>query len=187
MQLDLTGVPGVPAQFARAFYFDVDQWDGFPNKRAELLGKLAGVQNLIALSGDIHGTFAGNESATSSKIALLTAPAISSQTVGEEVGAAVTTFSPDPAFQPPDGAVYVALVSHLPQLFQASTGGAIKFVDTSSHGFLQLSVEEAQIRATFVLIPASEVTIGLHQAARGSAAGQGQRAELGVAGGAITS
>ncbi len=51
MQLDLTHVPGVPAQFARNFYFDVDQWDGFPNKRAELYARLAGVQNLIALSG----------------------------------------------------------------------------------------------------------------------------------------
>ena len=47
--------------------------------------------------------------------------AISSQTVGEEVGAAVTTFSPDPAFQP-GGAIYEALVNGLPQLFQASTG-----------------------------------------------------------------
>ncbi|HSP19527.1 MAG TPA: alkaline phosphatase D family protein [Myxococcaceae bacterium] len=44
----------VPPQFARNFYFDVDQWDGFPHKRAELLAQLSTVQNLIALSGDIH-------------------------------------------------------------------------------------------------------------------------------------
>ncbi len=187
MQLDLTGVQGVPAQFARAFYFDVDQWDGFPNKRAELLGKLAGVQNLVALSGDIHGSFAGNESASSSKIALLTAPAISSQTVGEEVGAAVTTFSTDPAFQPPDGAVYVALVSNLPQLFQASTGGAIKFVDTSSHGFLQVSVQGSQIQATFVLIPATEVTKDYTKQPAGSLEAQVKRVELSISNGAITS
>lgn len=186
MQLDLSGVPGVPEQFARAFYFDVDQWDGFPNKRAELLGKLAGVQNLVALSGDIHGTFAGNESATSSKIALLTAPAISSQTVGEEVGAAVTTFSSDPAFQP-GGAVYEALVNNLPQLFQAGTGGAIKFVDTSSHGYLQISVTEPQIQATFVLIPASQVTVDYSKQPAGALETNVTRVQLGIAGGAITS
>jgi len=186
MQLDLTGVPGVPAQFARAFYFDVDQWDGFPNKRAELLGKLARVQNLVALSGDIHGTFAGNESATSSKIALLTAPAISSQTVGEEVGAAVTTFSSDPAFQP-GGAVYDALVNNLPQLFQLSTGGAIKFVDTSSHGYLQVNVAQPQIQATFVLIPATEVTKDYTKQPAGALEAQVTRVELTVANGAITS
>jgi len=185
MQLNLTGIPGVPAQFARAFYFDVDQWDGFPNKRAELLARLAGVPNLVALSGDIHGTFAGNETAASPKIALLTAPAISSQTVGEEVGAAVTTFSSDAAFQP-GGAVYEALVNNLPLLFQASTGGAIKFVDTSSHGFLKLGVEEAQIRASFVLIPASEVTVDYSKQPAGALQDKVTVVELGVAGGAIT-
>ena len=186
MQLDLTGIPGVPPEFARAFYFDVDQWDGFPNKRAELLARLAGVQNLVALSGDIHGTFAGNESATSPKIALLTAPAISSQTVGEEVGAAVTTFSPDPAFQP-GGAVYEALVNGLPQLFQASTGGAIKFVDTSSHGFLRLNVGQSQIRAIFSLIPTSEVTVDYSKQPAGALQAKVTLVEFGVAGGAITS
>ncbi|HET6981813.1 MAG TPA: alkaline phosphatase D family protein [Myxococcaceae bacterium] len=162
MQLNLTGIPGVPAQFARSFYFDVDQWDGFPNKRAELLARLAGVQNLIALSGDIHGSFAGNETASSPKIALLTAPAISSQTVGEEVGAAVTTFSSDPAFQP-GGAVYEALVNGLPQLFQLATGGALKFVSTSEHGFLTVAVDADKARCIFSLIPASEVTVDYSQ------------------------
>jgi alkaline phosphatase D len=158
MQLNLTGVAGVPAQFARAFYFDVDQWDGFPNKRAELLARLAGVQNLIALSGDIHGSFAGNETASSPKVALLTAPAISSGTVGESVASAVTTFSSDPAFQP-GGAVYEALVKGLPQLFMLSTGGALKFVSTDEHGFLTVALDDAKARATFSLIPASEVTV----------------------------
>src|SRR5262249_21069228 len=157
MQLNLTGIPGVPATFQRAFYFDVDQWDGFPNKRAELLARLAGVQNLIALSGDIHGSFAGNETAASPKIALLTAPAISSQTVGEEVGVAVTTFSTDPAFQP-GGAVYEALVNGLPQLFRAATGGALKLVDTSSHGFLTVAVDATKALATFPFLPPVHAT-----------------------------
>src|SRR5215813_6425503 len=89
MQLDLTHVPGVPAQFARNFYFDVDQWDGFPNKRAELYARLAGIQNLIALSGDIHGAFAGNEKVGAAqdppKFALLTSPAISSQATSQQL------------------------------------------------------------------------------------------------------
>jgi alkaline phosphatase D len=185
MQLNLTGVPGVPPQFARAFYFDVDQWDGFPNKRAELLGRLAGVQNLIALSGDIHGTFAGNEKVSSPKFALLTAPAISSQTVGEEVGAAVTTFSPDPAFQP-GGAVYEALVNGLPQLFQASTGGALKFVDTSSHGFLTVAVDGSSARATFTLIPGSEVTVDYSRQPAGALQEKVTTVTFDVVGGQLT-
>ena len=158
MQLNLTGATGVPAQFARNFYFDVEQWDGFPNKRAELFAQLSGVSNLIGLSGDIHASFAGNEKPSGGKIALLTSPAISSQTMGQQVGAAVTTFSSDPAFQP-GGAVYNALVTLLPQILQASSGGAVKFVNTSAHGYLTLAVDAAKARATFTLIPQSEVTV----------------------------
>ena len=185
MQLNLTGIPGVPAQFARAFYFDVDQWDGFPNKRAELLARLSGVQNLIGLSGDIHGAFAGNEKASSPKLALLTAPAISSQTVGEEVGAAVTTFSSDPAFQP-GGAVYEALVNGLPQLFQASTGGALKFVSTAAHGFLTVAFDATRARATFTLIPSSEVTVDYSGQPSGALQAKLTTVEFDVAGGQLT-
>ena len=159
MQLDLTAVQGVPAQFKRNFYFDVDQWDGFPNKRAQLYASLASVQNLHFLSGDIHAAFAANESPQSPRFTLLTSPAISSQAVGEELGEAVAAFEPgDPAFQP-GGAIYNALVNGLPQLLTASTGGAIKYVDTASHGFLTLELGQDKARATFTLIPQSEVTV----------------------------
>jgi len=186
MQLDLTHLPGVPVQFARNFYFDVDQWDGFPNKRAELYAKLSGVQNLIALSGDIHGSFAGNEKASAPKIALLTSPAISSQTLGEEVGSAVTTFSSDPAFQP-GGAVYNALVGGLPLLLQASTGGAIKFVNTDAHGFLTLAFDGSKARATFSLIPASEVTVDYSKQPASALQAKVNTVAFDVAGGQLTS
>ena len=166
MQLDLTHVPGVPAQFARNFYFDVDQWDGFPNKRAELYARLAGVQNLIALSGDIHGAFAGNEKVGTAqdppKFALLTSPAISSQSLSEELGLAVQAFSSDPAFQP-GGAIYEALVNGLGPLLTASTGGAIKYVDPSSHGFLDIAFGPDKATATFHTIPATEVATDYSQ------------------------
>ena len=187
MQLNLTGIPGVPPEFARAFYFDVDQWDGFPNKRAELLARLAGVQNLVALSGDIHGTFAGNESATSPKIALLTAPAISSQTVGEEVGAAVTTFSPDPAFQP-GGAVYRGAR----QRAAASVPGEHRRSHQVRRHVLP-RLPQAQRRAVpdprdvFALIPASEVTVDYSKQPAGALQAKVTLVEFGVAGGAITS
>ncbi len=185
MQLNLTNVPNVPAQFAQNFYFDVDQWDGFPNKRAELLAQLSSVQNLIALSGDIHGSFAGNEKPSAPKIAFLTSPAISSQTVGEEVGAAVTTFSSDPAFQP-GGSIYNALVTFLPQLLQGSTGGAMKFVNTSSHGFLTLGFDAAKVRATFTLIPASEVTVDYSKQAAGALQAKVSTQAFDIAGGVLT-
>ena len=37
-------------------FFDLDQWDGYPAERAEILGAIrdAGVRNFVALSGDAH-------------------------------------------------------------------------------------------------------------------------------------
>src|SRR5262249_2162942 len=58
----------------------------------------------------------------------------------------------------PGGAVYNALVNGLPQLFQAATGGALKLVDTSSHGFLTVALDATKARATFTFIPHGEVS-----------------------------
>jgi alkaline phosphatase D len=58
MAIDLTDVTDLPESFQKVFYFTVDQWDGYRSERAEILGALAGVQNLVALTGDIHAFYA---------------------------------------------------------------------------------------------------------------------------------
>ena len=96
-----------------------------------------------------------------------------------------STFSSDPAFQPPDGAVYTALVKNLPQLFQLATGGALKMVDTSSHGFLTVAVDATKARATFTFIPADQVTTDYSKKPADLAA-QVTTASFDVAGGQLT-
>ena len=48
----LIGPPGS----SQVEFFDLDQWDGYPVERANLLGtiKAAGVQNFVTISGDAH-------------------------------------------------------------------------------------------------------------------------------------
>jgi hypothetical protein len=139
----------------------VDQWDGFPNKRAQLYASLASVQNLHFLSGT-STAFAANESPQSPRFALLTSPAISSQAVGEELGEAVAAFEPgDPAFQPVvPSTTRWSTASPAPD---CEHGGAIKYVDTASHGFLTLELGQDKARATFTLIPQSEATVDYSQ------------------------
>src|SRR5262249_23066556 len=96
------------------------------------------------------------------KFALLTSPAISSQATSQQLGAAVQAFSPDPAFQP-GGAIYEALVNGLAQLFTASTAGAIKYVNPSAHGYLDIAFGPTKATATFHTIPATEVTTDYSQ------------------------
>ena len=58
MLLDLTDREEAPLIFRNRFYFKVDQWDGFRSERAQLLADLAGVENMVVLSGDLHGSYA---------------------------------------------------------------------------------------------------------------------------------
>ncbi|EIJ41286.1 phosphodiesterase/alkaline phosphatase D [Beggiatoa alba B18LD] len=66
--LDLANTDGLPADFIallnslpsayrHLFYFNVDQWDGFVNKRAALVELLDSVTNTVSIAGDIHASY----------------------------------------------------------------------------------------------------------------------------------
>jgi len=57
MLVDLTDVEGL-GMFADVFYFTCDQWDGYRTERAEILTALDPIDNVIALTGDIHAFYA---------------------------------------------------------------------------------------------------------------------------------
>jgi alkaline phosphatase D len=59
MVVDLSGYMDLPEMFRQRFYFKTDQWDGFRSERRALLEACAGVDNLVVLSGDLHGFYAG--------------------------------------------------------------------------------------------------------------------------------
>ena len=57
--IDLRGIGElVPPELRQQFYVNVDQWDGFPNKKQEVLQTLAntGSGSAILLAGDIHAS-----------------------------------------------------------------------------------------------------------------------------------
>ncbi|WP_437781765.1 alkaline phosphatase D family protein [Sorangium sp. So ce1097] len=58
LAIDL-GPYNVPEAFKRRFYMNLDAWDGFRNKRNDLLERLVEVGNVVAITGDIHAFYAG--------------------------------------------------------------------------------------------------------------------------------
>jgi alkaline phosphatase D len=58
MLVDLRGFELLPEQFKNLFYFSTDQWDGYRSERAELLRTIAGLDNVVAIAGDIHAFYA---------------------------------------------------------------------------------------------------------------------------------
>lgn len=58
--VDLSAFDQLPALLRNAYYFKPDQWDGFRSERAALLAALQDVENLVVLSGDLHGFYAAH-------------------------------------------------------------------------------------------------------------------------------
>jgi alkaline phosphatase D len=130
------------------FYFNADQWDGFPTKRKELLSTLkASNVNALVLSGDIHASFASVEGGIPS----LTGPAISSGTVQQLAGNAVLG-----AGYYPGSAIYNHVVARLDETLKAGNEKLV-FSNSTEHGFLVVDVQADQAVATYHLIPSTEV------------------------------
>jgi len=149
MIFDLSTKTDIPDPTLRqTFYFNADQWDGFPTKKQELLGFMRqNVPNSLFISGDIHASFASVESG----VPTLTAPAISSGSIKELAGLAVigagyATGSP----------VYKYVVAELEKSMTDANPG-MRFVNGDAHGFVVLEVKSNEAVATFHLIPSAEI------------------------------
>ena len=57
---DLTPFPDsvVSSAFRQRFLLSAEDWDGFPNRRDEIIGALSDAGNVVAVTGDIHAFFA---------------------------------------------------------------------------------------------------------------------------------
>ncbi len=177
MVWDLTDVTEAPANLRTRFYFNADQWDGFPNKRAELLKYLRdnNVRNTLFISGDIHSSFASVEQG----VPALTTPAISSTPVKGLAAGAVLG-----AGFPATSAVYRRVVTEMEATLRASNPGIV-FTDTDAHGFVVLEVRADEALATYHLIPSSEVRTNHTDDAEALGA-KFSRRELRIRDGAIT-
>lgn len=150
MLWDLSNKPDVePPSVRNRYYYDADQWDGFPDKRRELLTSLRDITqgHAFLVAGDIHASFASVELG----VPALTAPAISSTAVQEEAGDEVIA-----AGFPPGTAVYRYVVTEMAASFREANPG-IAFVDTDGHGFTVVEVGPEETRASYHLLPSAHV------------------------------
>jgi alkaline phosphatase D len=74
--------PDFPDLYRTTFLLDADDWDGFPNRRRELMGFLQGVPGTVLISGDIHASFVGDHR---NGVYEFTGTSVTAQTIGAEV------------------------------------------------------------------------------------------------------
>ncbi len=134
-----------PAPMRRQFYLNVDQWDGFPQERRQLLDNVfdrAG--GVIVLSGDIHAGFATQHSAHTIEF---TTPAVSSETLKGILARSVAA-NPDPQSRRTGEHMVAQLDTLLAHGF-----GALRYAKTDHHGVGVLALDGEHADARFLELP----------------------------------
>ncbi|MBK9264261.1 MAG: alkaline phosphatase D family protein [Polyangiaceae bacterium] len=158
-QIDLTMQMGVPALFLRRFYMNLDGWDGFPAKRDELIGKLAPVGNVVAISGDLHTFLAGTPYAGTDKtknIVEFTCGAVSSSPYRQIL---VSQIKNDPVLSTvPAAPLLAANIDALMLDKTVKPNPHLGHASSNSHGFCIAEVDGAEIVVAMHSVGSVEVT-----------------------------
>jgi len=144
--IDLTNFPIAP--FNHKFYMNVDQWDGMRDRRSEILGELSQLQNVVALTGDIHAFYAGvpgTNDDPSKHIVELVGSGISSGTFATML---VLQVAADPILSATPGASDLA--GNIDQLFRGTgTNRHLAHADSTRNGFVTVELDGAELVATY--------------------------------------
>ena len=154
LTIDLTK-QAIPPQFQQVFYMDLDAWDGFRDKRSEILTKLSAVPNVVTITGDIHAFYAGTPWVNDNpdkKIVEFIGGAVSSGTYRELLTSQVKA---DPVLSAIPGAS--ALAGAIDILLKGGSNPHLGFADSGSNGFVTVEVSAGEMVATYYRISAKEV------------------------------
>jgi len=151
---------GLPAAFARRFYMNCDTWDGFRNKRSELLAKLSSIGNVVAVTGDIHAFYAGTpmvEGDPSKKIVEFVGSSVSSTTFKSELIKQVET---DPVLSKVAGAtILAAQIDELLTSSDSKVNPQLGYAASAANGYAVAEVSGGEFGVTMVLIGENDVSI----------------------------
>lgn len=158
LAIDLTTFPIAP--FNQKFLMNVDQWDGMANRRDKILGELSQLDNVVALTGDIHAFYAGVPNVggdpTKNIVELVTA-GLSSGTFKTQL---VLQVAADPVLSSTPGASDLA--AGIDDLFQITgVNPHLAHADSGRNGFATVELDGAELIATFHAIDEPDVDVDL--------------------------
>ncbi len=156
--IDLSTQP-VPAPFNQRFYINVDDWDGYRSKRSELLGKLAAVGNVVAVTGDIHAFFAATPWATGEPTKKIVEFVGSSVTSGTFMSLLLGQVKSDPTLSMLGGAEQLAMNIDALMLDKVTKINPQQgFGNSVSNGYVVVEAGPEQFVARYNMILEIEVT-----------------------------
>ena len=156
--IDLTPLPIQP--FNQVFYMNVDQWDGMRDRRNELLGELVKLDNVVALTGDIHAFYAGVPGLNADPKQHITELVTSGMSSGTFRTQLVLQVAADPILSMTAGASELA--DSIDTLFTKSgTNRHLAHADSSHNGFMTVELDGQAIVATYHAIAEPDIFVDL--------------------------
>jgi alkaline phosphatase D len=159
--IDLTPVELAPAEFRQRLLLSAEDWDGAPNERNSLLQELAGVDNIVVVTGDLHAFFAGTPYADDdpdTRVIELVAGSISSTTWLTGVKELIAE---EPSL-PPEVSVLAALVGELLQDPDTRPNPHIGWLDLESNGYAVVTAAADALAMTAYAIDDTLVALPPH-------------------------
>lgn len=158
LNIDLSAV-ALPSPFDQAFTMSAEDWNGAPHNRAEIIDALAGVDNVVAITGDIHAFFAGTPfswpgAAEGNRVVELVTGAISSGTYRSLL---VGQVQADPALASVPGVEAFAM--GIRDLLQGGPNPCMGFADPGKHGFGVITATADELLADLHMIPEDQAAI----------------------------
>lgn len=151
-RVDLRSLTFIPESLRAKFLLSAEDWDGLPNRRDQVVGALAEVGGVVAVTGDIHAFFAGTpwvESDPSKRIVEFVTGAISS---GSYKTLLMNTAASDPALA---AAGAVALAASADQFIMDPVNRPnpnLGYANVDENGFMILEADAGQLTTTFYAI-----------------------------------
>ena len=158
MTIDLKSIKALPDLFRKPLYINLDQFDGFPAARADLMETLRG-HNALVLSGDIHAAFI-TDHGTAREI---TGPAVSSATaremVHDKIATAPALTNKETILKAIDGLdISAQLLACNHTCNTTGSHATIQYSDVEHHGYTLITLEEEQVTATLYTLPFAYAT-----------------------------
>jgi alkaline phosphatase D len=141
--------------FKAPYFFNVDQWDGFPDKQAELLDAMRAIENVVIISGDIHSSYVtdhGKGTAGAFNVHELTGTGISSEPFKGFARGKVDAIVPNASANENVAAV----IAHLEGFIQAANP-SIVHASNDTQGFITVDVAASKLTATYWAAPEDHV------------------------------
>lgn len=147
--VDVSTFPTLPESLKQRFYLSVEDWAGAMNERDALIEQLSSINNVVAITGDIHAFFADapfDRRMPSRSIHEFVTSSISSGTYERLL---VKTANSDPGLREAGAAALALLVPDLLTDVATRANPGLAFAEIAMHGYAIAEVDAERFAVTF--------------------------------------